>query len=173
MSAEVIKLSHTQSTIKFIPDTVGVGATYRISLSDIGFTGQIVGSGGTVGLALTVVQGVDSLGIGTPRVNIKKVKWSSNTTTNGIKIVRGTTVIDNNYDQLLYQNEVEDTVIITNEFGTFLITDSDIDVLHLFQCGEMDTGAIAQKNTNDIVVTIDGSGTLIMDLAKVMGYESN
>ena len=138
MSAEVIKLSHTQSTIRFTPNSIGAGATYTVGLSTTGFTGQIVGSGGTVGLALTFVEGVSPFGIGTPRVNIKKVKWSCSGTTSGIKITR-----------------------------------NGIDVLQLFQSGEIDTGAISQNNTSNIVVTIDGSGTLFMDLAKVMGYENN
>jgi hypothetical protein len=139
MSAEVVKLSHTNAIIKFTPNTVGAGATYTVGLSTTGFTGQIVSTGQTVGLALTFVQGVDSFGIGTPRVNIKKATWTTqNGTNSGIRVTR-----------------------------------NGVDVLQLFHSGVTDTTAITQNNNNDIVVTIDGSGTLILDLAKVSGYENN
>ena len=53
------------------------------------------------------------------------------------------------------------------------ITRNNVDTLQLFTSGEMDTHSISENEGSDIRVSIDGSGTLILDLAKRDGYEYN
>ena len=64
----------------------------------------------------------------------------------------------------------------TTQSGTtqgIRIARNNIDTLQLFHTGETDTHSLSENETSDIVVTIDGSGTLILDLAKRGGYEAN
>lgn len=137
MSCHVLKLTHVQAIIKFTPDTIGAGGTWTVGLGTTGYTGQTVGSGGTVGLALFGTGDSDS--VGTPKVHIRSVKYSTQSgTTNGIRITR-----------------------------------NNVDTLQLFQSGEFETGSLSENETSNIVVTIDGSGSLILDLVKRDGYEAN
>ena len=137
MAAHTLKLDHVSSIIKVSANTPGAGCTITIGLGTTGYTGQTVGSGGTIGLALFGTG--DSDAVGTPKVHIRKVRWSEQSgTTNGIRITR-----------------------------------NGVDTFQLFQSGEFETGSLAENETSNIVVTIDGSGTLILDLAKRDGYEAN
>jgi hypothetical protein len=137
MSAHTIKLDHVSSIIKFTPDTVGAGGTWKIGLGTTGYSGQTVGSGGTVGLVLFASGDAET--IDTPKVHLKRVRWSAiSGTSNGIRITR-----------------------------------NNKDTLELFTSGELELGSLAENETSDITVTIDGSGTLILDLAKRAGYEKD
>lgn len=137
MAAHTIKLDHVSSIIKVSASTPGSGCTITIGLGTTGFTGQTVSSGGTIGLALFGTG--DSEAVGTPKVHIRKVRYSTQSgTNNGIRITR-----------------------------------NGVDTLQLFQSGDFETGSLSENETSNIVVTIDGSGTLILDLAKREGYENN
>lgn len=137
MAAQIIKLSHVQAIIKFSPDSPGQGGNWTIGLGTTGFSGQVIGTGNTLGIALFGTG--DSEAIGTPRVHIRQAKWTVQSgTTGGIRVTR-----------------------------------NNVDTLQLFYHGEMDTGSISENETSNIVINIDGSGTLILDLAKRDGYENN
>ena len=137
MACQILKISHVQSILKFTPDSPGAGGNWTIGLGVTGYSGQVVGSGNTVGIALFGTG--DSEAIGTPKVEIRHVKYSviSGTST-GIRITR-----------------------------------NGVDTLQLFTSGEFDTHSISENSTSDIKVNIDGSGFLILDLAKKDGYEAN
>jgi hypothetical protein len=51
------------------------------------------------------------------------------------------------------------------------ITRNGVDTLQLFTSGDYELGSLAENSTSNITITIDGSGTLIMDLFKASGFE--
>ena len=137
MACQILKLSHVQAILKFTPDSPGAGGTWTVGLGVTGYSGQVVGSGNTVGIALFGTG--DSEAVGTPKVHVRHVKYSTQSgTTNGIRITR-----------------------------------NNVDTLQLFTTGEFETHSISENEGNDIKVTIDNSGFLILDLAKRSGYENN